>query len=75
MKSRLANLKLNERAHEEQLKDKQQEIEKECVSLFSVIFKADLTYYYFKCSNEYWIYLLYLGRPYKRTKQHVFKSW
>jgi len=51
MKSRLANLKLNERAHEEQLKDKQQEIEKECVSLFSVIFKADLTYYYFKCSN------------------------
>ncbi|XP_016931315.3 E3 ubiquitin-protein ligase CHIP-like [Drosophila suzukii] len=30
MKSRLANLKLNERAHEEQLKDKQQEIEKEC---------------------------------------------
>jgi len=41
MKSRLANLKLNERAHEEQLKDKQQEIEKECVSLFSVIFKAD----------------------------------
>jgi len=34
MESRLANLQLNESTHEEQLKDKQQEIEQECVSFF-----------------------------------------
>lgn len=32
MENRLAHLKLNESLHEEQLKDKQQEIEQECVS-------------------------------------------
>lgn len=32
MENRLAQLKLNDNLHEDQLKDKQQEIEQECVS-------------------------------------------
>lgn len=37
MENRLANLKLNENVNEDHLKDKQQEIEQECVSDICII--------------------------------------
>lgn len=66
MESRLANLKLNGNVHDEQLKDKQQEIEQECVSwtltrifsgvdnlilLFRMTILRNLTIYFLRLTN------------------------